>query len=82
MINYLQTISMISARQLLLSIVAITIGTALPGPAQQNGMQDLKAAAAAAIAERSELYNKKDAGGSRQSSRKTRPLSSFCPDSR
>jgi len=63
MINYLRTISMISARQLLLSIVAITIGTALPGPAQQNSMQDLKAAAAAVIAERSELYNKKDAGG-------------------
>ena len=63
MIDYLQTISMISARQLLLSIVAITIGTALPGPAQQNRMQDLTAAAAAVIAERSELYNKKDAGG-------------------
>jgi uncharacterized protein (TIGR02246 family) len=54
---------MISTRQLLLSIVAITIGTALPGPAQQNRLQDLTATAAAVIAERSELYNKKDAGG-------------------
>jgi uncharacterized protein (TIGR02246 family) len=63
MIDYLQTISMISARQLLLPIVAITIGTALPSPAQQNNRQDLTAAAAAVMAERSELYNKKDAGG-------------------
>ena len=63
MIDYLQTISMTSARQLLLSIVAITIGTALPGSAQQNSTQDLTAAAAAVIAQRSELYNKKDAAG-------------------
>jgi uncharacterized protein (TIGR02246 family) len=63
MIDYLQTISMISARQLLLSIVAITIGTALPATAQQNSTQDLTAAAAAVITQRSELYNKKDAGG-------------------
>ena len=63
MTDYLQTISMISARQLLLSIVAITIGTTLPGSAQQNSTQDLTAAAAAVIAQRSELYNKKDAGG-------------------
>ena len=63
MIDYLQTISMTSARQLLLSIVAITIGTALPAAAQQNSTQDLRAAAAAVVAQRSELYNKKDAGG-------------------
>ena len=63
MIDYLQTIRTISARQLLLSIVVITIGTALPAAAQQNSMQDLTAVAAAVIAERSELYNKKDAGG-------------------
>jgi uncharacterized protein (TIGR02246 family) len=61
--DYLQTISMISARQLLLSLVAITIGTALPATAQQNSTQDLTAAAAAVIAQRSELYNKKDAAG-------------------
>ena len=47
MIDYSQTISMTSARQLLLSIVAITVGTALPAAAQQNSMQDLTAAAAA-----------------------------------
>src|ERR1700693_2412078 len=63
MIDYLQTISMTSARQFLLSIVAITIGTALPAAAQQNSTQELTAAAAAVIAQRSELYNKKDAGG-------------------
>jgi uncharacterized protein (TIGR02246 family) len=63
MINYLQTTSMISARQLLLSVVSIIIGTTPPCSAQQNGTQDLKAAAATVIAERSELYNKKDAGG-------------------
>ena len=63
MIDYLQTISMTSARQLLLSIVAITIGTALPAAAQQNTPQDLKAAAAAIIAQRGELYSKKDAAG-------------------
>ena len=63
MIDYLQTVRTISARQLLLSIVVITIGMALPAPAQQNSMQDLTAVAAAVIAERSELYNKKDAGG-------------------
>ena len=63
MIAFLQTISMTSARQLLLSIVAITIGTALPAAPQQNGTQDLKAAAAALIAQRVQLYNKKDAAG-------------------
>jgi ketosteroid isomerase-like protein len=63
MIDYLQTISMTSARQLLLPIVAITIGTALPAAAQQNSTQDLKAAAAAIIAQRDELYGKKDAAG-------------------
>jgi uncharacterized protein (TIGR02246 family) len=54
---------MISTSQLLLSIVAMTIVTALPGPAQQGRGQDLTTAAAAIIAERSELYNKRDAGG-------------------
>ena len=62
MIDYLQTISMTSARQLLLSIVAIMIGQ-LSLPAQQNTPQDLKAAAAAIIAQRGELYGKKDAAG-------------------
>jgi hypothetical protein len=63
MIDFLQTISMTSARQLLLSIVAITIGTALPAAPEQNSTQDLKAAAAALIAQRVQLYNKKDAAG-------------------
>ena len=63
MIDFLQTISMTSARQLLLSIVAITIGTALPAAAQQDSTQDLKAAAAALIAQRVQFYNKKDAAG-------------------
>jgi uncharacterized protein (TIGR02246 family) len=63
MINLLQTMSMTSARQLLLFIVAITIGNALPAAAQQNDTQDLKAAAAALVAERVQLYNKKDAAG-------------------
>jgi ketosteroid isomerase-like protein len=63
MIDFLQTISMTLARQLLLSIVAITIGTALPAAAQQNSTQDLKAAAAAIIVQRAQLYNKKDAAG-------------------
>jgi ketosteroid isomerase-like protein len=62
MIDYLQTISMTSARQLLLSIVAIMIGQ-LSLPAQQNTPQDFKAAAAAIIAQRGELYGKKDAAG-------------------
>jgi ketosteroid isomerase-like protein len=62
MIDYLQTITMTSARQLLLAIVAITIGQ-LSLPAQQNAPQDLKAAAAAIIAQRGELYGKKDAAG-------------------
>ena len=52
MIDYLQTISMTSARQLLLlSIVAITIETALPAAAQQNSTQDFKAAAADILAD-------------------------------
>jgi uncharacterized protein (TIGR02246 family) len=63
MIDFLQTMSKTSARQLLLSVVAITIGTALPAAAQQDSTQELKAAAAALIAQRVELYNKKDAGG-------------------
>ena len=65
MIDFLQTMSMTWARQLLLSIVAITIGTALPAAAQQDkdSTQDLKAAAAALIAQRVQLYNKKDAAG-------------------
>jgi ketosteroid isomerase-like protein len=62
MIDYLQTISMTWARLLLLSIVAITIGQ-LSLSAQQNTPQDLKAAAAAIIAQRGELYGKKDAAG-------------------
>ena len=63
MIDFLQTMSMTSARQLLLSVVAITIGTALAASAQQDSTQDLKAAAAALIAQRVQLYNKKDAAG-------------------
>jgi uncharacterized protein (TIGR02246 family) len=63
MIDFLQTISMSLARQLLLSIVAITIGTAQPAAAQQNSAEDLKAAAEALIAQRVQLYNKKDAAG-------------------
>ena len=63
MIDFLQTISMTSARQLLLSMVAITIGTTQPAAAQQNSTEDLKAAAEALIAERVQLYNKKDAAG-------------------
>jgi uncharacterized protein (TIGR02246 family) len=63
MIDFLQTMSMTSAKQLLLFIVAITIGTALPAAAQQNSTQDLKTAAAALIAQRVQLYNKKDAAG-------------------
>jgi len=55
--------SMTFATPLLLPIVAITIGTALPAPAQQDRTQDLKAAAAALIAERVQFYNKKDAAG-------------------
>jgi hypothetical protein len=54
---------MTSVRRLLLFIVAITIGTALPAAAQQNSTQDLKAAAAALIAQHVPLYNKKDAAG-------------------
>ena len=54
---------MTSAKQLLLSIVAITIGTAQPAAAQQNSTEDLKAAAEALIAQRVQLYNKKDAAG-------------------
>jgi len=63
MIDFLQTMSMTSARRLLFSIVAITIGTALPAAAQQESTQDLKAEAAALIAQRVQLYNKKDAAG-------------------
>jgi len=79
MIAFLQTISMTSARQLLLSIVAITIGTALPAAPQQNGTQDLKAAAAALIAQRVQFYNKKDAAGIEPSLPRMRFLSSSCP---
>jgi ketosteroid isomerase-like protein len=42
MIDFFQTLSMTSARQLLLYIVAITIGTALPAAPQQNSTQDLR----------------------------------------
>ena len=63
MIDFLQTMSMTSAMQLLLSIVAITIGPALPAAARQDSTQDLKAAAAALIAQRVQFYNKKDAAG-------------------
>jgi ketosteroid isomerase-like protein len=62
MIDYLQTISTTSARQLLFSIVAIMIGQ-LTLSAQQNTPKDLKEAAAAIIAQRGELYGKKDAAG-------------------
>ena len=60
MIDLLQ---MTPARQLLLSLAAIVIGTALPAAAQQDSTQDLKVAAAALIAQRVQLYNKKDAAG-------------------
>jgi uncharacterized protein (TIGR02246 family) len=63
MIDFSQAISVTSARQFLLSIVAMTIGTALPAAAQQNRMQDLKATAEAVIAQRAQLYNQKDAVG-------------------
>ena len=63
MIDFLQTMSMTSARRLLLSIVTITIRTALPAAAQQESTQDLKAEAAALITQRVQLYNKKDAAG-------------------
>ncbi len=63
MIEFLQTMRMTSARQLLLFIVAIAIGTTLPAAGQQGSTQDLKAAAAALIAQRVQLYNKKDAAG-------------------
>lgn len=63
MIDFLQTVSMTSAQKLLFFIVAITTGAALPATAQQNSTQDLKAAAAALIAQRVQLYNKKDAAG-------------------
>jgi hypothetical protein len=62
MIDNLQTIRMTSAKQLLFSIVAIMIGQ-LSLQAQQNLRQDLKAAAASIIAQRGELYSKKDAAG-------------------
>jgi len=55
--------SMTSAKQLLLSIVVITIATGLPAPTQQDSTQDLKATAAALIAERVEFYNSKNAAG-------------------
>ena len=61
MIGFLQTMSMTSAKQLLLFIVAITIGTALPAATQQNSTEDLRAAAEALIAQRVQMYNKKDA---------------------
>src|SRR5208283_4053562 len=82
MIDFLQTMSMTSARQLLLSIVAITIGTALPAAAQQDSTQDLKAAAAALIAQRVQFYNKKDAAGIAAELPRMRFLSSCCPDSK
>jgi ketosteroid isomerase-like protein len=63
MIDLSQRISMASAGQLLLFIVAITIGTALPGAAQQDSTPALRAAAADLIAQRVQLYNKKDAAG-------------------
>ena len=55
--------SMTSARQLLLSMVVITIGAALQAAAQQDSTQDLKAAAAALVAQRVQFYNNKDAAG-------------------
>ena len=63
MIDLLQTLSITSANNLLFFIAAVTIGTALPATAQQNSAQDLKAVAAALIAQRVQLYNKKDAAG-------------------
>src|ERR1700758_327133 len=63
MIDFLQTLSITPANNLLFFTVAIIIGTALPATAQQNGTQDLKAVAAALIAQRVQLYNKKDAAG-------------------
>ena len=81
MIEFLQTISLTSARQLLLSIVAITIGTALPAAPEQNSTQDLKAAAAALIAQRVQFYNKKDAAGIAAEFTRMRFLSNSCPHS-
>jgi uncharacterized protein (TIGR02246 family) len=63
MIDLLQTVSTTSAKKLLFFIVAITIGTALPATAQQNSSRDLKVVASALIAQRVQLYNKKDAAG-------------------
>ena len=63
MIDFPQTIGVTSARQFLLSLVAITIGTALPAAAQQNSTQDLKATAEAVMVQRARLYNQKDAAG-------------------
>jgi len=63
MIDFFQTVSLTSAGRLLLSIVAITIGTALPAGSDQNSTQDVKAKAATLIAERARMYNKKDAAG-------------------
>lgn len=62
-LDFSQTVRMIFAKKLLFFIVATTIGTALPATAQQNSTQDLKATAAALIAQRVQLYNKKDAAG-------------------
>ena len=61
MIDFFPTIDMTLVRQILLSIAAITLGTA--AAAQQDGTQDFKMAATAIIAERAQLYNKKDAAG-------------------
>jgi uncharacterized protein (TIGR02246 family) len=54
---------MTSPRQILLSIAAVTLGTALPAASQQNSMQDFKTAATTIIDQRTRLYNKKDAAG-------------------
>ena len=52
---------MASARQFLFSIAVIV--SALPAAAQQNSTEDFKAAAAAIIVQRTQLYNQKDAAG-------------------
>ena len=61
MIDLSRAMSIASARQFLFSIAVIV--SALPAAAQQNSTEDFKAAAAAIIVQRTQLYNQKDAAG-------------------
>ena len=61
MINLSRAMSVASVKQFLLFVAAIV--SALPAAAQQNSTQDFKAAAAAIIVQRTQLYNQKDAAG-------------------